>query len=919
MNFIRRANGIYIKTVLALIFVLLALSGCSSKNETSAEKPDVSVTAEEASRKNIVSVSSELKSGFVNINIVGDSELIYSAVKEKEPEAVVLYFPDTFINDELNSRDYATGPLKDIEFRQDENDAKIRLFTEADLPYEVKKEGYNLIVQIESDSAAAPSQESAGQKEQTETKEVQTQKSQPQIKEASKFEDIEVVEEDGYLRIKILADGEIKKYNSFTLNNPPRIVFDLVNISSPYKKVQKLDLNNKWAKSLRHYDNSSRLRLVIDSRSQWLNNYGSHEASDGLEILIGKRDEKNILKAENEPEKYEDAASVKKVSGKKASLKALDFSALEDGRSKIIIETTEKIEYKAEKPEADKLAIKLFNTVIPDYHQRPIITTRFDSAVNRILPVYKDSVNKNDSLVYIDLRENVAFKINSELDNIIEIEFEPSLKPSPEGGEEFAAPEWKKILTDNTTVADKKTQNIETSKQDGKDDLDTQSESLEIADLSKDSKDPLIDYDKGEYSGQPITLDFYETDIKNVFRIIQHVSGLNFAIDKDVAGKVTMTLKQPVPWDQVLDLVLKMNSLGMQKEGSIVRIAQLSTLQAEEQRKKDMLKAKQESEQQEKVLAPLFTEYLLINYSDAQSEILPHLQKVLSERGSLSVDKRNNQIILTDTAENISKCKEIISRIDKITPQVVIEARIVEANTNFSKEIGTEWGAYTTNQDTATNGRPNPAVVGTNPAQAAGNWNWGYNVAMNTAQETASLGVNFAQLKGLGVILNAKLNAMETQRKGKIISAPKVVTLDNKKATIKQGYEYPYTTLEDGETTTEFKQIDLQLDVTPHVTADNKISMKVNIDKNDVYVDTPDGPALTTKNVQTELLVNDGDTIVIGGIIQQTEIDAENSFPWLSKIPVLGWLFKSKEETKSKQELLIFLTPRIVELEQGNF
>lgn len=911
MNFIRITNGIYIKTVFALIFVLLLFSGCSSKNETSGDKADVSVTAEDAARKNIVSVSSELKNGFVNINIVGDSELIYSAVKEKEPEAVVLYFPDTFINEELNSRDYAAGSLKNIELKQDENDAKIRLFTEGDLPYEVKKEGYNLIVQIESGAADVASGDPVDSEVETAEKKEAAQETE--VKEASKFEDIKIIEEDGYLRIKVLADGTIKKYNSFTLNNPPRIVFDLVNISSPYKKVQKLDLNNKWAKSLRHYDNSSRLRLVIDSRSQWLNNYGSHDTADGLEILIGKRDEKNILKAESDPVKQESSdQEIKKASGKTASLKALDFSALEDGRSKIIIETSEKVDYKAEKPEADKLALRLFNTRIPQYHQRPIITTRFDSAVNRIFPVYKDSVNKNDSLIYIDLRENVAFRINSEIDNTIEIEFDPSLKSSPKEEAELAAPEWKKILTDQGQ-AEAEPQDEE-MKSDGElayaQDAEAAGTKAAVS-SSADSRDPLIDYKEGKYSGQPITLDFYETDIKNVFRIIQHVSGLNFAIDKDVAGKVTMTLKQPVPWDQVLDLILKMNSLGMEREGGIVRIAQLSTLQAEEQRKNDILKAKQESEKQEKILAPLFTEYLLINYSDAQSEILPHLQKILSERGSLSVDKRNNQIILTDTAENIGKCKEIISRIDKITPQVVIEARIVEANTNFSKEIGTEWGAFTTENANA--------VKDSTVAQPAGNWDWGYNVSMNTPQQAGSIGVNFAQLKGLGVILNAKLNAMETQRKGKIISAPKVVTLDNKKATIKQGYEYPYTTLEDGETKTEFKQIDLQLEVTPHVTADNKISMKVNIDKNDVYVDTPDGPALTTKNVQTELLVNDGDTIVIGGIIQQTEIDAENRFPWLSRIPVLGWLFKSKEETKSKQELLIFLTPRIVELEQGNF
>lgn len=909
MNFIKTANRIYIKTILALMFVLLALWGCSSKNETSPDKTEVSITSEEAVKSNIVSVSSQLKNGFVNINIVGDSELVYSAVKEKEPDAVVLYFPDTFINKELSSRDYSAGLLEKIEFNQDENDAKIRLFTNGDFPYEVKKEGYNLLVQIKSDFDGSSTTEVLAGKKAREKKE--TIVKAEVVKEASRFKDIEVIEEDNYLKIKILGDGRIKKYNSFTLNNPPRIVFDLVNLSSPYTKVEKLDLNNKWAQSLRHYDDKTKLRLVIDSRTKWLNNYGAQETQDGLEIFIGKRDEKNILKAEVEPEKIDSSSSVTKVSGKKATLKAIDFSALEDGRSKIIIETSEKVDYKAEKPEADKLAIRLFNTQIPDYHQRPIITTRFDSAVNRIFPVHKDMINKNDSLVYIDLRENVAFKINSEIENIIEIEFEPSFKSGSKDDTEFAAPEWKNILIDSAQTKPLADEFEIKSAEEEKQSFVELEKEAELPETMEKSKDSFMGSKAKKYTGQPITLDFYETDIKNVFRIIQHVSGLNFAIDKDVSGKVTMTLKQPVPWDQVLDLILKMNSLGMEKEGTIVRIAQQSTLQAEQQIKKDMLKAKQESQEQEKILAPLFTEYLLINYSDAQSEIMPHLQKLLSARGSLSVDKRNNQIILTDTGVNIEKAKEIISRIDKITPQVVIEARIVEANTDFSKDIGTEWQASSNTADKSPYASIRKNFLG---------GDYGYNVAMNTPSESGSIGVNFARITGTPFILNAKLNAMESEKRGKIISAPKIVTLDNKKATIKQGYEYPYqTTDDDGKTTTEFKNIDLQLEVTPHVTADNKISLKVNIDKNDVYLDTPEGPALSTKNVQTELLVNDGDTIVIGGIIQQSETLTKNEFPWLSKIPILGWFFKSKSESKVKQELLIFLTPRIVELEHGKF
>ncbi|MGM0417728.1 MAG: type IV pilus secretin PilQ [Thermodesulfobacteriota bacterium] len=907
----------YCFNLILIVTVSLIIGfGCSSRTDTKtdSDKEAAAGQSEEIS-KNIESISSKEKDGDVFLHIKGNSELIYSAVREKEPDAVVLYFPDTLINEELKNKDYSSGSLEKAEIIQEEKDGKIRLFLDGDLPYEVKKDGYNLLVKIDSlqnDDQSEPASADAD-KDEPEKKE--------DVKQASVLKDIEAEDKGDFLKIKVNADGAVKKYNSFTLNNPPRIVYDLVNISSSFDKVQKLDLNNEWAKSLRHYDNNSRLRIVVDSRSKWLNNYGSKETDDGLEIFIGKRDEGNILKAKSEPEPEEKKSSSEKINT--AIIKKLDFSALEDGSSKVIITTSEKIEYKAEKPKPNQLAIRLKNTKIPDYHQRPIITTRFDSAVNRVFPVYDEDVNKKEALVLIDLRENVAFKINDETDKQITVVFESSVKEGPEKSE-LEDPEWKSILTDSPapevkvveegTTAD--TEKEESGKKEKSTDKSyaasvTELRESEGLDAPASGQEPEIEYGEKKYTGQPITLDFYETDIKNVFRIIQHVSGLNFAIDKDVSGKVTMTLKQPVPWDQVLDLILKMNSLGMQKDGNIVRISQLSTLQAEEQRKKQMLQAEQESEQQEKSLSPLYTEYLLINYSNAQSEILPHLQKVLSDRGSLSVDQRNNQVILTDTREKIEKAKEIISKIDKITPQVVIEARIVEANSNFAKDIGTEWNVATT--------RDADEDRASNVAQPIGDWDYGYEVTMNTPQETGSIGVNFAKLSGLGIVLNAKLNAMETQQEGRIISAPKVVTLDNKKATIKQGYEYPYTTLEDGETTTEFKDVDLMLEVTPHVTADNKISLKVNIDKNDIYVETSDGPALSTKNVSTELLVNDGDTIVIGGIIQQSENTTVNSFPWLSKIPVLGWFFKSKQDSKSKQELLIFLTPRIVELEKGKF
>jgi type IV pilus assembly protein PilQ len=401
------------------------------------------------------------------------------------------------------------------------------------------------------------------------------------------------------------------------------------------------------------------------------------------------------------------------------------------------------------------------------------------------------------------------------------------------------------------------------------------------------------------FTGEKIALDFYETDIKNVFRIIREISGKNFAIDKDVTGNVTLTLEKPVPWDQVLDLVLKMNRLGMVYEGDIIRIATLSTLTAEEKAKQDKIAAEQKSQEVVKALEPLLTEYIAVNYSDAKGEVLPLAQKVLTpDRGSISVDQRNNQLIVTDTVSKIAQIKEIVSRIDTVTPQVVIEARVVEVSEEFSMELGIEW-----NMSWGPTGGSNF---------------WGGDVAMNFPSNASStIGFNFTKLAGTPLTLDATLNAVEANKQGRIITAPKIVTLDNKKAKIKQGVEWPYLERDSsGNATVKFKNIDLLLEVTPTVTPDDRILMKIYITKNDIGTITLGVPSLNVNEAQTELLVNDSDTIVIGGIIKKSEQESETGWPGVKDIPLMGWLFKTQNENTTNNELLIFITPRIVQLEQ---
>jgi len=593
-----------------------------------------------------------------------------------------------------------------------------------------------------------------------------------------------------------------------------------------------------------------------------------------------------------------DSSSTAKESTDPAWINRIDFASEEAGKSTVIIGTTHPVTYSIKKKNDTWIQLQLNNTNLPDYRKHPLVTTRFESAVNRVLPVQKPEM-KTETLFSFELRESVPFFVEQN-DNFIMIHFEASSVP-PKPLAEADLPPWKTIMADLAIEDEEQAPSAQAQGMTQTGGMEPVTEAA--ADLNDLSVATMSSQKTREYTGEKIALDFFETDIKNVFRILREISGKNFAIDKDVSGQVTLTLDKPVPWDQVLDLVLRMNQLGKVYEDDIIRIATLSTLKDEESLRAAKILASQESIEQEKALEPLVTEYIAVNYSNAMTEIRPHIENILTpDRGTVTVDARNNQIIITDTAEKIWQAKEIVNRIDKVTPQVVIEARIAEVNTDVASEFGFDWDVQI---GPANNDFLNGDLAG--------------NMAMNFPAPTATSGVgfNFAKLSGTPFILNARLNALETNGEGKIISSPKIVTLDNKKARIKQGIEYPYLERDDtGGSSVEFKDIDLLLEVVPHVTPDNRVSMEIVITKNDIASITNGVPAISTNEAQTELLVNDGDTIVIGGIMKTRKTAATRGFPWLSKIPVIGWFFGTKIDSSESSELLIFITPKIVQLEQ---
>lgn len=695
---------------------------------------------------------------------------------------------------------------------------------------------------------------------------------------------------DQHALIRIEANGTIRDYTSFTLTNPPRIVYDLKNIQSPYSTEQTLAIDSPGIKRVRYYTHPDKVRLVVETSVENLSAYTATPIQSGLAIEVGGPAPSAPVymaaagQASDADTPQPEAATVGWVN-------QIDFLGDEtDGTSTILIGSTETPEYTLEKSADSQLTLTLFNTKIPDYRKRPFITTSFESAVDRVLP-YTDADAPDKTFFTIELRESVPYYVEQKGNQLL-VHFEASSIPAKPPAAELTLAD-QQVAVEKTSAP---TQSVATATPMAKATATTGTPSQPAVEETESEALP-------KYVGEKITFDFYEVDVKNVFRILQAKSGLNFAIDKDVSGQVTLAFEEPVPWDQVLDLILKMNRLGQVMEGDIVRIATLDTLKKEESDRQTALLAAQKSKEQELSLEPIRTEYIPVSYSNAQSEIMPHIQNILTEgRGKVAVDQRSNLIVITDTDRVIKQAKTIVQRLDQVTPQVIITARVVEVSSGVTNELGIQWGV---SDSGSAPGALNGTIV---------DWD----VAMNyPVASTSGVGFQFANIGGSSVVLDAQLNALETLSKGKVISAPKILTKDNVKATIKQGFEVGYYERDDsGGSSTSFKNVDLLLEVTPHVTPDNRVSMMVYITKNDIFGTFNNAPLLSTNEATTEFLVNDGATIVIGGILKKSETYGEEGFPVLKDFPGLKWLFSNKSLDTSNQELLIFITPQIVTLAQ---
>ncbi len=420
-------------------------------------------------------------------------------------------------------------------------------------------------------------------------------------------------------------------------------------------------------------------------------------------------------------------------------------------------------------------------------------------------------------------------------------------------------------------------------------------------------KDDLV-VGETHYIGRRISLDFQQADISNVLRLIAEVSGFNMVVGEGVKSKVTMKLVS-VPWDQALDMILKMNGLGKIRQGNILWIDSLANI-AKQQNEEAMVKdAKVKAEE-------LVDRVFYIRNLQAQ-ELMTSLRQYLSPRGLMQMSLGSNALIVRDTESKIGVMKQLVDGLDLEVPQVQIEARIVQADTTYSRSLGVQWGIQNLN-DIVGGGVAN-FRTGNTGAFGAQTSNFLVNLPATVGGLVSTPGVGFTIGKADGALLDMRLSAGELLGLSKVIAAPKVTTLDKREAKISQGESIPFQTTSLQGTQTTFVDANLELNVTPQITSRDpkevgkQIMMKVRATRNAVGArSNPAGPSIDRREANTQVLIRDGETMVIGGVFIDTQSNSVSGIPYLSRVPVLGWLFKQKTESVAKQELLIFLTPTIV-------
>ncbi|MEK7231475.1 MAG: type IV pilus secretin PilQ [Pseudomonadota bacterium] len=644
----------------------------------------------------------------------------------------------------------------------------------------------------------------------------------------------------------------------FTINNPPRIAFDFPGTSNALGKNTQ-EVGDGDLRNMNIVQAGERTRLVMNLTKL----LGYDTKIDGNNVIITLQAVSTGTAGTPVTSHFAEA----KVGETRHSLRDVSFRRGPNGEGRIIVDLSDNAVGIDMRQQGKSLIIDFQNTALPKNLERRLDVVDFATPVQTI-DTFMQGSNSRIAIEPKGLWEHSAYQT----DNRFIVEVKP-------------------VVEDPTK---------------------------------------LIQGTRRGYTGEKLSLNFQNVEVRAVLQVIADFTGFNFITSDTVTGNLTLRLKD-VPWDQALDIILQAKGLDMRKNGNVVWIAPSDELATKE-------KLALEAQSQIADLEPTRTESFQLNYqkADAIQKLLgDKTQPILSKRGSVVVDARTNTLFVQDTPSKLEAVRALVRKIDVPVRQVMIEARIVEASDTFSRNLGARLGVADSRFGDTLGGKAAQRVtvggsldatgfltnqLGSPPtfggAAAATDWQRTLGVNLPAAGISgANPGVFSVILfnEALTRFLNLEVSALQADGKGKIISSPRVITADQVEATIEQGTEIPYQqATSSGATAVAFKKATLSLKVRPQITPDDNIIMKLDVHKDSVGVVTTAGPSIDTKQIVTEVLVQNGGTVVIGGIYSQTESDSTTKIPVLGDIPYVGFLFRQNAKTDNKSELLIFISPRII-------
>jgi type IV pilus assembly protein PilQ len=932
-----------LKTTFGIIFLLLITTGCATKKAV-IETPKPETSPPVANVSIIQNISFTEEENFTKIKIEGSEAITPPFYKLlSDPLRIAIDVPNIDLKQIKSPLKIDNGTIGEVLTTQYDDKGRIEISLLQMANYNISTEEENLIIDIEK--VKRVSEEKEAQKEGEALKEtkveapaVETKKEEslhapPPLPKAKKVVNVLFEEKKDFIVFNVLADGKIENFNAFKLDSPPRLVLDIWGVDT---RKSSFKVKNPLIKRVRIGRYPDKLRLVFDSQKPQLPPYQVNRIDDKLLVSLGN------IPQPSEPQIYIKEKAAKEAPaipptiqaesrpkpGKPSALTSIDFKQIDD-KSRIVLSlSAENPQFESSSPSKNLIAIDVKNAFVPKNLLRGLDTSAFKSVVNHV-DLKNIKVGKaNDIRVLVKLGEEVPYEITREGKEIfIDVKEKPT---KIEAKAEAPAPAVKKEETTETKKEEvKKEEVIKQQEEVKKEEVIKKEEEVKkeekpipkpvppVPVAKKIEEEKIISQEEGPqkvYKGRRLSLDFKDADIQNILRLIAEVSDLNIIVADGVKGKITMRLVD-VPWDQALDLILQSKGLGMVQAGNVLRVAPREALKKEVQTELEARRAKER-------LEDLVLELIPINYASGK-EIMPQVKGVLSDRGEVKIDARTNTLIVKDIAKKIVDVRNLIKSLDTKTPQVLIEARIVEATLAFQRDLGISWGFL------ASTGRGNKTgdigggtgSVSTLPGPGTTtqtNRLVNLPAVLPTGGSGAVSVLEFLFTSGdrYGLRqLDIAISAYENKGDAHIISSPKIATLDNKEASIEQGLRIPYpkyTT--EGTISTDFIDANIKLTVTPHVTNDGNIKMTIKVKK-----DAPDFtrevlgvPSIDKKEAITEVLIKDNGVIAIAGIYTIDKDDGTTGVPLFNKIPLLGWLFKKETKSDSRKDLLIFISPKVM-------